>query len=637
MKLRAFLLLIFTLGLALSQAQAQCRDTPGSGACFRVFDEATRQEVTALCAGQRIRLRDCSGRPLDPKKTYYQFGSTTLCSGFADTTTTRTVPATPGLLVISQNTNSSAGTGIIFSRQLTVYATPAPSFSVTSCAPGRVQVAITDRTYDRFTVQIGSGPAQAVAAGTTASYAVPAGATTVRVRGSYAAAGLCSAEASQPLPTLPAPIAPQLLSLTTQNNGLQFTFGGLQVQYQYVLETADATQPGGYRRVAEVPGSSSTYTLTSPTTGCFRLRLTDACESVGARYVSAEGCAVQLTAAAAPGRNELRWTIGNSPVSFEVSRDGQVVARLAGSARSYTDASVVCGSEYAYRITAVNSPVTATSSEIRVRAVTGPPPPTPTLTASFDLRNRVVLTAEPAPAGSQATFSREQDNATVVLGTTQGTLRDSALTISPELPPCYTARLQDGCGQTSGPSAAACPVILTAREQETAGQSAVALQWTPLDAGRTTARYRLLLLAADGQVLRAQPVNGLETLDLTPPADRQVLRYRLEATTGSGTVSYSNLVTLVRPLRLVLPTAFTPNGDGLNDVLEVKGRFLTNYVLILRDRNGREVFRSTSRRETWDGRVNGAAPVPGVYVFRFEATDETGRVIVQNGSVTLLR
>ena len=104
-----------------------------------------------------------------------------------------------------------------------------------------------------------------------------------------------------------------------------------------------------------------------------------------------------------------------------------------------------------------------------------------------------------------------------------------------------------------------------------------------------------------------------------------------------GGRSYSNLVTVTRPIRVVFPTAFTPNGDGLNDILEIKGRFITTYRLIIRDRNGQEVFNTNSPAQRWDGRIKGATPVPGVYVYRFEATDELGQPFVQTGSVTILR
>ena len=70
---------------------------------------------------------------------------------------------------------------------------------------------------------------------------------------------------------------------------------------------------------------------------------------------------------------------------------------------------------------------------------------------------------------------------------------------------------------------------------------------------------------------------------------------------------------------------------------EIKGRFLQNFVLVVVDRNGQQVFRATDRAATWDGTINGHAPVNGVYVWRFEQTDEAGQPVQQTGTVTILR
>ena len=147
-------------------------------------------------------------------------------------------------------------------------------------------------------------------------------------------------------------------------------------------------------------------------------------------------------------------------------------------------------------------------------------------------------------------------------------------------------------------------------------------------------------LAVDGSVLSTLAVTGTSYSDLTPPTDRQVLRYRLQisgAGLPAGTFSYSNLASVTRQLTLTIPTAFTPNGDGLNDVLEVKGRYLNNYTFVVVDRNGQEVFRGTRRGETWDGTIKGHAPVLGAYVWRFQQINEDGKPFSATGAVTILR
>ena len=112
-----------------------------------------------------------------------------------------------------------------------------------------------------------------------------------------------------------------------------------------------------------------------------------------------------------------------------------------------------------------------------------------------------------------------------------------------------------------------------------------------------------------------------------------MLRYRLQISGGglpAGTFSYSNVATRQRgQLPLTIPTAFTPNGDGLNDVLEVKGQYLQRLHLYGVDRNGQEVFRGTQRTETWDGRINGHAPVLGAYVWRFQQDGRRRQAVLQ--------
>lgn len=96
---------------------------------------------------------------------------------------------------------------------------------------------------------------------------------------------------------------------------------------------------------------------------------------------------------------------------------------------------------------------------------------------------------------------------------------------------------------------------------------------------------------------------------------------------------------------LYAPTAFTPNGDNVNDYFTVRISELCNpvdYHLRVFDRWGRLVFESGDPNKEWDGTFDGSYIKEGVYIWRLVAHYETSsadRVVTldQNGSVMVIR
>jgi gliding motility-associated-like protein len=88
---------------------------------------------------------------------------------------------------------------------------------------------------------------------------------------------------------------------------------------------------------------------------------------------------------------------------------------------------------------------------------------------------------------------------------------------------------------------------------------------------------------------------------------------------------------------IVVPNAFTPNNDGMNDELKVlKARDIERFSVY--DRWGAEIFNSTSLSRGWDGTYNGKPMEPGVYVYYVIATcPNDGTQVVKTGNVTLIR
>lgn len=87
-----------------------------------------------------------------------------------------------------------------------------------------------------------------------------------------------------------------------------------------------------------------------------------------------------------------------------------------------------------------------------------------------------------------------------------------------------------------------------------------------------------------------------------------------------------------------VPSAFTPNNDGHNEVFKVVGNDIKKFYLVIFDRWGAEIYNSKNIDEGWNGLTSDDQPLPeGVYVYRLEMRSKTNRDIVKNGQITLLR
>jgi gliding motility-associated-like protein len=89
---------------------------------------------------------------------------------------------------------------------------------------------------------------------------------------------------------------------------------------------------------------------------------------------------------------------------------------------------------------------------------------------------------------------------------------------------------------------------------------------------------------------------------------------------------------------VVVPNSFTPNGDGKNDYLYVRGKLVSQLKLFrIFDRWGALVFETTDINSGWDGTYQGKGAVPDVYVYYVEAICINGDSTIKKGNVTLIR
>ncbi|PUZ23914.1 gliding motility-associated C-terminal domain-containing protein [Chitinophaga costaii] len=120
----------------------------------------------------------------------------------------------------------------------------------------------------------------------------------------------------------------------------------------------------------------------------------------------------------------------------------------------------------------------------------------------------------------------------------------------------------------------------------------------------------------------------------------QPTTYVLETLTGKNCITKDTVkINLSYNERLIIPNAFSPNGDGQNDIFMPSSLGIANYHLSIYNRWGNLLFDSLSPKLGWDGTVNGRRCDIGSYVYMiqysfFSAQDKK---LLRKGTVTLVK
>lgn len=137
----------------------------------------------------------------------------------------------------------------------------------------------------------------------------------------------------------------------------------------------------------------------------------------------------------------------------------------------------------------------------------------------------------------------------------------------------------------------------------------------------------------DAQVATINPViDSLAiTADVQAP-DIFTAYFREEGDTTTPAVS------VTAELLITVPNAFTPNGDGWNDVLyPIGSRDIAIMEMMIFDRWGKLLFKTDNLATGWDGTYEGTPVNSGVYTYTLKATFNNGARQTKGGNVTLMR
>lgn len=138
------------------------------------------------------------------------------------------------------------------------------------------------------------------------------------------------------------------------------------------------------------------------------------------------------------------------------------------------------------------------------------------------------------------------------------------------------------------------------------------------------------------------PSNYLSSNSLSNPigtyTDTGRVTYILQGTTIDGCIGYDTVtVTVAKDPYLIMPTVFSPNGDGLNDYFKVffaGFRKLNSFKIF--NRYGEMVFSTMDFRKGWDGYYKGRLCDLGTYYWLVSADDLANKPRFYKGDITIV-
>lgn len=87
---------------------------------------------------------------------------------------------------------------------------------------------------------------------------------------------------------------------------------------------------------------------------------------------------------------------------------------------------------------------------------------------------------------------------------------------------------------------------------------------------------------------------------------------------------------------LLIPNAFSPNGDGINDIWKVAYRSLVSFKCHIFNRHGHQIYQFDDPNGGWDGKNGSKFVNPGVYFYVIEAVGSDGKKYKRSGDINII-
>jgi gliding motility-associated-like protein len=526
------------------------------------------------------------------------------------------------------------------SIKITVDPNTPPPFDIYTCANDKVEINITDKTYDSYNIDFnGDG---------TIDSSIPSGNNQTVIwsypsayNGNISVKGLrlntannCSPDV-QPFQTLLTLPTPQLNSLTAIDaSNLQLLFiDKTNIEYKAKIAINNSTTFQTYKTLYAVDTMNATNLTLDNNYYCFQLNSYDPCANT---YTPAAPiCSQKFDLNIANGENDLSWQTSSLGVSnIQIKRNNTTLTSVSATTASYNDLNIYCKKNYCYQlISNYGGGVISTSLQkcgTSFHTLTPSGIDNTSITVDGSKADLVWSLSSTDSASSYSIFRSEN----LLTTTTNQQYTDNSFSNGS----CYQINYTDNCGNASAKGLQACAITLNGGEDNS---NNIDLSWSTYKGwNQGVKEYTIEEYDTQGNLIQTINAGTDSTYTITQhDLTNQIVYYKIIATANKSgvTESISNEIRIEKNVHLYSPTAFNPDSKtSVNRTFDVKGFYISKMTLSIFDRWGSMVFYSDSN-EAWDGKRDGIAMPDATYVWRAEGTDQAGNSFKKIGTVVLIR
>ncbi len=156
------------------------------------------------------------------------------------------------------------------------------------------------------------------------------------------------------------------------------------------------------------------------------------------------------------------------------------------------------------------------------------------------------------------------------------------------------------------------------------------------------AKTQLTTIQGPGYTYRWEPNDGsLSAIDIYNPIamPMETTTYTVTVTDQNGCSASASITVVVNACEeaVFVPNAFSPNGDGKNEVFRVRNITLKSMELVVYNRWGQEMYKSNDINSGWDGSYDGKKLAPDVFAWHLRFTCPDDKSYLRKGNVSLLK